>query len=52
MKTKIISINKWINKDGYRSAIIYEQNNIKHKIDILTETELTENQIKNYINEN
>ena len=52
MKIEIISIDKWINDDGYRSSVIYKKNGIKHKVDFLSEVELSKTEIINQISEN
>lgn len=52
MNPEIISIHKWIDNDGYRSSVIYKKNGIKHKVDFLSEIELSKTEIINQINEN
>lgn len=47
MKAEIISIEKRMLDGLHRLSVVYVKNGIKHKLDMLTEKELTETEIQN-----
>lgn len=50
MKIEILTIDRWMLDGKHRTSVIYLKDNIRYKVDFLSENELQRTEIINQIN--